>query len=139
MLFRSLQDLKPTPKTVVLAHSGFRDVVTPQADFQLVGSVDRQTFRRTLLEERDLGFRTERLRRLVLWKDKPEVLYYMDLPNFDSTRELRITNMLYRVEWVRSYGDLAHFIRVIKFRKRKQPLGARPVGPRREVRRPAAR
>ncbi len=134
-----LQDLKPTPKTVVLAHSGFRDVVTPQADFQLVGSVDRQTFRRTLLEERDLGFRTERLRRLVLWKDKPEVLYYMDLPNFDSTRELRITNMLYRVEWVRSYGDLAHFIRVIKFRKRKQPLGARPVGPRREVRRPAAR
>jgi len=112
------QDLKPTRDTVFLAHSGFRNVKTPQADFQLVGTIDKNTFRRTLRQGDDLGLETKRLRRLVLWKIKPPVIYYIEFPNFDSTRELRITNMLYRVEWVRRYGDPRYFIRVFKFRLR---------------------
>jgi len=123
-----LQDLKPTKETAILAHSGFRNVATPQADFQLLsGTVEKGTYQRTLLENNTIGVQTLRLRRLVLWKDKPPVIYYIEFPNFDSARELRITNMLYRVQWVRRYGDTGYFIRVFKFRLRPRPLSGRPV------------
>ena len=112
------QDLKPTRDTLFLAHSGFRNVRTPQADFQLVGTIDKNTFRRTLLAKDDLGLKTRRLRRLVLWKIKPPVIHYIEFPNFDSSLELRIINARYRVEWVRKYGDPRYFIRVFKFRLR---------------------
>ena len=131
LVTRIFQDLKPTRDTVILAHSGFRNVETPQADFQLVGFIHKKTYERTLLPQDNLGLKTRRLRRLVLWKKKPPVIYYMELPNFDSTRELLITNSLYRVEWVRRYGDPAYFIRVFKFRLRRRPARAasRPRGP----------
>ena len=108
------QTIKPTRDTVVLAHSGHRSVKEPQADFFLVGTIDKKTFGRTLLKENDLGLRTKRLRRLVLRKKKPRVAYYLELPNYDSRYELYLASKFYRVEWAREFGDPDYLIRAFK-------------------------
>ena len=115
VMTKIFQHLKPRASEVYLAHSGFRDIETPQADFYLVGTIHNKSYTRTLLKQHDLGLRTRRLRKLVLWKTKPKTIYYIEFPNYDSTRELRVTNMLYRVEWIRRYGDADYYIRVFKF------------------------
>ena len=108
------QTLRPTADTVLLAHSGFRNVMTPQADFMVVGTIDKQTFGRTLSKERDAGLRTKTLRELWRQKKKPPVAFYIDLPNYDSTVELQVALRRYRVEWVRWFGDPGHILRVYK-------------------------
>lgn len=100
------QDLLPIDKTILVAN---KDV-----DWHFIGRIDRETLRRTLTFRNIILINYKDPQEIAQAIKKPEVIYYLDYPNFDNKNDLKLLSMNYIDREIKNIDDDGYFITIHK-------------------------
>lgn len=99
------QYIKPTFNTVIVAN--------PQVDWHFIGKVD-ENHRRTIKEIFVEFIVYYDAVKIYLSKNKPEVLYYLDYPNFNNAHDVKLLSTLYTIAESKIVGEDGYSVTVHK-------------------------
>jgi len=106
-----LRDIKANEKTTI--------VVSNDTDWWILERINRDTYQRTLRKEG--SFKIEPYRTLELFRGGkfPRIVYFLDMPNVESSLDKKWLNSRYASLGVKKYGEGGYWAKVYKLILRK--------------------
>lgn len=102
---------KPDSSTVLVSN--------PSSDWHLIGLLDNDTFERTIRHRNVKNIKYSDPVKIKMLEVKPEVIFYINYPNFDNISDLMLLSTIYSKVDVLQFGKNDYFVDVYKMKLKK--------------------